>query len=43
MDKKQRVDALIEMIAQVDDPKAIRALFADMCTAKELENMAERC
>ena len=43
MDKKQRVDALIEMIARVDDPKAIRALFADICTAKELENMSERC
>ena len=43
MNKQQRVDALIEIIAQVDDPKELRALFADMCTAKELENMAERC
>lgn len=43
LDKKQRIDALIQLITDIKDPEVCRALFADMCTAKELENMAERC
>ncbi len=42
-DKESHISALMEMIAGVDDPGLCRALFEDMCTAKELENMAERC
>ena len=42
-EKKQRIDALIRMITSVDDEQTCRALFEDLCTAKELENMAERC
>ena len=41
--KKQRIDALIRLIAQVSDEETCRALLEDLCTAKELENMAERC
>lgn len=43
LDKNQRIDALIQLITDIEDPQVCRALFADMCTAKELENMAERC
>ena len=34
--------ALYELIAGIDDPEDIRALFDDLCTRKELEKMAER-
>lgn len=39
---KQHLDDLYELIAAITDPKDIRALFDDMCTRKEIENMAER-
>ena len=39
LDKTQ---ALYELIASIDDPNDIRALFDDLCTRKEIENMAER-
>ena len=41
--KQERLDHLYELIASIDDPQICRALFEDLCTAKELENMAERC
>ena len=41
--KQERLDHLYELIASIDDPQVCRALFEDLCTAKELENMAERC
>ena len=41
--KQDRLDHLYELIASIDDPQVCRALFEDLCTAKELENMAERC
>ena len=41
--KQERLDHLYELIASIDDPPICRALFEDLCTAKELENMAERC
>ena len=40
--KQQRIDALFELIASIDDPEDIRALFDDLCTRKEIDNMAER-
>ena len=43
IDKKERVDRLFQLIADIDDPEEIRALFTDLCTAKEIQNMAERC
>lgn len=40
--KEKRIQALYELIAEIDDPEQIRALFDDLCTRKEVENMAER-
>ena len=39
----QHVDDLVQLLATTSDPQALRALLEDLCTAKELENMAERC
>ena len=33
---------LYELLAQINDPKDIEILLADLCTRKEVENMAER-
>ena len=41
--KQERLEQLYELIASIEDPQTCRALFEDLCTAKELENMAERC
>lgn len=40
--KEQRMDALFALIAQITDPQDVKALLADLCTVKEVENMAER-
>ena len=37
-----KIDELYQLIADIDDPGMIRALFDDLCTRKEIENMAER-
>ena len=42
LDKHQKITALYELIAGITDPQDCRALFNDLCTAKEIENMAER-
>ncbi|MBO5317020.1 MAG: hypothetical protein J6A74_01085 [Oscillospiraceae bacterium] len=41
--KQQRLDTLVKLLAELTDPTDCRALLEDLCTAKELENMAERC
>ena len=41
-DNSQTIDALFELIAGITDPEDCKALFQDLCTAKEIENMAER-
>ena len=41
--KSARIDNLFKLIATIDDPEECRALFDDLCTIKEVENMAERC
>ena len=38
-EKKQ---ALYQLLARIEDPEDVAALLADMCTVKEVENMAER-
>ena len=43
LNKQERVDRLFQLIAETNDPEEVRALFTDLCTAKEIENMAERC
>ena len=40
--KQNRIDALYQLLAEINDPEAIRALLDDLCTRKEVENMAER-
>lgn len=42
LSKHQKTDALFELIASITDPDDCKALFHDLCTAKEIENMAER-
>ena len=40
--KQQKIADLYKLIAGITDPDDCRALFQDLCTAKEIENMAER-
>ena len=42
LSKHQKADALFELIASITNPADCKALFQDLCTAKEIENMAER-
>ena len=43
MDNSQhKIEALYTLIAGITDPEDIRALFDDLCTRKEIDNMAER-
>ena len=41
--KQERIENLFRLIAAIDNVEDCRALFDDLCTVKELENMAERC
>lgn len=40
--KQEKLNALYELIAGIDNPEDCKALFEDLCTNKEVENMAER-
>ena len=40
--KNARIDNLFKLIAEIDDAEVCKALFDDLCTVKEIENMAER-
>lgn len=42
MDKQEKIDALYRIIASLESVEQCRDLFEDMCTAKEIEKMAER-
>ena len=42
MDKQERLNKLYQIIADIHDPKDVETLFEDLCTRKEVENMAER-
>lgn len=42
LSKQDKINALYGLIAQITDPADCKALFQDLCTAKEIENMAER-
>ena len=41
--KQERIENLFKLIAAIDNVDDCRALFDDLCTVKEVENMAERC
>ena len=40
--KQQKINDLYQLIADIQDPEQIRNLFDDLCTRKEVDNMAER-
>lgn len=40
--QQQKIEGLYKLIASITDPKQIQALFDDLCTRKEVDNMAER-
>ena len=40
--KEEKIEALFQMILQLDNMGDCRALFDDLCTRKEVEKMAER-
>ncbi len=42
MSTQQKKEALCQLLARVTDPGDMAALLEDMCTLKEVENMAER-
>ena len=42
MSKNDKIEALFALILQLDNAEDCRALFDDLCTRKEVENMAER-
>ncbi len=42
-EKMERIDALVALLCSVKTKEQCRELLEDLCTAKELENMAERC
>lgn len=40
--KQHKIDELYLLLANTTDPEDIAALFSDLCTIKEIDNMAER-
>ena len=40
--KQKKIDDLFRLLAETSDPGDIAALFDDLCTVKEVDNMAER-
>lgn len=43
IDDNHKLQELCSLLADIQDPNDIYAFLADLCTAKEMENMAERC
>ena len=41
-DKKARIQELYQLITSLESVEDCEALFTDLCTQKEIENMAER-
>ena len=42
MPQQEKIDALYQLIVSLESVEDCRALFEDLCTRKEVENMAER-
>lgn len=40
--KSERINQLFDLLVSLDNIDDCRALFSDLCTVKEVENMAER-
>ena len=41
-EKIQHINALVQFLTTINDPEQLNLFLQDLCTAKELENMAER-
>jgi len=39
---KEMINDLYELLASIDNPKDFEDLFSDLCTAREIEQMAQR-
>ncbi len=42
MEDHPKLQSLCATLAAISDPEQVRALWDDLCTRKELDNMAER-
>ena len=42
MSTKMKIEKLLQLLVSVDNIEDCKALMEDLCTTKELENMAER-
>ena len=42
MESNEKVMKLYTLLSQLEDAAQVEALFEDLCTKKEVENMAER-
>lgn len=42
-DNHQKIQDLCRLLAALQTPEDVQAMLSDLCTAKEIENMAERC
>ena len=42
MENNEKIIKLYTLLAQLEDAAQVEALFEDLCTKKEVENMAER-
>lgn len=42
LNQQQKIQALYDVISQLQSPEDCQALFDDLCTRKEVEKMAER-
>ena len=42
MSQNEKIQALYDLIVSLDNAEDCRALFDDLCTRKDVENMAER-
>ena len=42
MSKNMKIEKLLKMLASINNEEDLKAIMEDLCTTKELENMAER-
>ena len=42
MSREEKIQELYRLITSIQTPEECQALFEDLCTVKEVENMAER-
>ena len=40
--REEKIEQLFELLLKMENTQDCRALFADLCTDREVENMAER-